>query len=132
MERGSLEELRGSIRQKEQGLIAQEEDYYRAKRRLAGSMRDLDDRHRRLADALGQEQEKMKRLLFHHDARPEAAAHFERKVRALQDESDWAYRKRLHALEEEMEQSRRRFYQERDQLEVELYDLRRQYHERTN
>ncbi|MBF0777445.1 hypothetical protein [Streptococcus cuniculi] len=126
---GALEELLGFIRQKERELTEKEEDYYRNKRRLEERMRDLDDRHRRLSAILEQEQNKMKQLLIHHDASQEEAGSFYAKVQELQDESQWAYKDILHTLEEEIEETKRLFYHERDQLETELHDLRREYND---
>ncbi|MBF0779405.1 hypothetical protein IR122_12125 [Streptococcus cuniculi] len=74
----------------------------------------------------------MKQLLNHHDASQEEAGSFYAKVQELQDESEWAYKDILHTLDEEMEETKRLFYYERDQMETDLHNLRRDYHDSGN
>lgn len=124
-----LNHLLASIRQKERELLEQEESYYRSKKRLEERGWDLDDRYRRLSSMLEQEQEKMKYLLARHEAHQGEAESFYRKVQNIQDEAEWVRKKMYHTLEEEMEETRRQFYRERDQIEQALQDLRRKYND---
>lgn len=124
-----LECLLASIRQKEQELFEQEDHYYHNKRQLEERGLDLTDRRHRLTSILEEEQDKMKWLLVRYGASQDEAGHFYRKVQEYQDESEWVYRVMSRTLEEEIEESRYQFYQERDQIEQTLQDLRRKYYD---
>lgn len=129
MVQGTIEDLTVAIRQKEYELLDREADYARINRCLEEKMRDLYDRRHYLAKILEQEGERMRQFLIHHDAGQEEAESFYRRIYELQDEAERTYKNLLCDLEEELEESKRLFFRERDQLETELHDLRRCYYD---
>lgn len=125
MARESIEEQTLAIRQKERELMDKEDAYFRNKRLLERRAVDLDERRRRFSNVLKQEQEKMTALLNRYQAHPDEAGEFYREVQRLQEESEQVYKQSIQNLEEEREEAKRKFNLERDQLEIQLQNLRR-------
>lgn len=129
MEKHTRDELASAIYGKEQELMDKEESYYRAQRLLETRLDTLSDRRFRLIQLIDQEQERMSYILRHYNADKQEAEEFYRASQQLLDEAEWTYRDSVQAVELEYEESQQVLRSEREQLEMELYELRRDYHD---
>lgn len=115
------------LQKQERLLMDFEEEADRTKRQFEAKHQDLHDRWQLFHQLISQENDQMTMLLSRYNASYEDASDFFRLSDGLVDEADFVYRQKQDQLYIEEEEFERQFYRKRDDLEEELYQIRRDY-----
>ncbi|HEL1640287.1 TPA: hypothetical protein TXL57_001216 [Streptococcus suis] len=115
------------LQKQERLLMDFEEESDRIKRQFEAKHQDLHDRWQLFHQLISQENDQMTMLLSRYGASHEDASDFFRLSDSLVEEADFVYRQKQDQLYIEEEEFERQFYRKRDDLEEELYQIRRDY-----
>ncbi|WP_449459443.1 hypothetical protein [Streptococcus suis] len=117
------------VRQKEYALMDFEDEVIRQKRAFETTQNEVHDRWLALHRLVSEESDKMHDILSRYNASYDDAKEFFQLGEEMLAEADYAHRRRQDQLLLEEEEFDRMTYRRRDDLEEELYQLRRAYAE---
>lgn len=113
--------------QKEQELLELEIEYHKQERKLEEQREELYDRHGRLGRFIEEETERIYMVLRKFEASYEEGRSLFQDLERLNEDSEQFYHQELKQLQYTEETLSEHFRYERDHLEEEYHQLRREY-----
>lgn len=117
----------GQIRAKNEEIFQAEDDYRAQMNRLDNHVTEVGYRREALVSAISKESDAMLYFLHRLELSYQDAGQYFSQLEYLQGEGDWGLRKELAEADEQENQAKKAYNKRVDNLEEELFKLRRQY-----